>query len=113
MYLRSELIKKLIELIDVKSADEYVAAGNAVDKFLEKVRNDQYAPSVILMDEGYDIAIEGDLEEDAEHVCSTQEYWTFEFYTGGTPNADYVPLRRTETVELPNEDKLLDEDGER
>lgn len=101
MYTRSELIAELIDGFDVFEH----AAEPAVNIFLEKVRVGSYTSSAILDENKDDVFIEGDLETDAEHVYSTQWYWDNQ--------EPETPLRGMEVIELPNEDKLLEEDGER
>lgn len=80
---------------------------NAVDSFVQDLRNNKYEHSIILVDGDEDVSIEGDLEEDAEHVYSTQRYWNL-------PEApvDAVGLEDVELPLAPWEEKLLREDGE-
>jgi hypothetical protein len=106
VYLRSQLYTKLV----VEFETDVEETENAIDKFLQVVETGKYSPAVILAS-GSDPSVEGDIEEDAEHVYSTQVYWNFE-YPGPEVYSD-KNARGVEVIELPHEDKLLREDDEK
>lgn len=104
MYFRSQLEGMLVREF---GADDDMAA-DAIDAFFKKIQKaGSNYPSVILSDDDETI-VEGDLEEDAEHVYSTQEYWkpADVVEPGDTP----LGVEDVELPELPYRDKLDDED---